>query len=337
MELAGSRCAVIGGAGFIGSHTVDRLLQEDVAEIRVFDNFSRGTQENLVAAVRDPRVKVIHGDICHPDMLNAMLRGSDTVFHFAAMWLLECDEFMSAAFDVNVRGTFNVLEACVLNRVKKLVYSSSASVYGDAEEEPMSEHHPYNNRNFYGATKISGEAIARAFHTRHGLPWVGLRYMNVYGPRQRDDGVYSGVVSRMLSAIEGGKGPEVQGDGLQAFDFVHVEDCAEANVCAVKSEAADACFNVGTGIKTPIGELANKLLRLTGSPFDVRRREARQAGAIRNRVGDTTRAEADLRFRARITLDDGLRGTIAWRRLRQSSGNCQAASVGMVRTSGGPK
>lgn len=337
MELAGSRCAVIGGAGFIGSHTVDRLLQEGVAEIRVFDNFSRGTHQNLSNAVRDPRVRVIHGDICHRDMLGAALRGADVVFHLAAMWLLECDEFMSTAFDVNVRGTFNVLEACAVNGVKKLVYSSSASVYGDAEEEPMSEHHPYNNRNFYGATKIAGEAIARAFHTRHGLSWVGLRYMNVYGPRQRDDGVYSGVVSRMLSAIDGGEGPEVEGDGLQAFDFVHVEDCAEANLCAVKSQAADACFNVGTGIKTAIGELASKLISFTDSQLEVRRREARRAGSIRNRVGDTVRAERDLRFRARIPLDDGLRGTIAWRRLQQSNGISPVPAAVVARATGGTK
>lgn len=182
----------------------------------------------------------------------------------------------------------------------------------------MSESHPFNSRNFYGATKIAGEAVARAFHARHGLPWVGLRYMNVYGPRQRDDGIYSGVVSRMLSAIDAGEGPEVEGDGHQAFDFVHVADCAEANLCAAKSEVSDGCFNVGTGVKTEIGQLATELIRLSGAAGGVRYREARRTGAVRNRVGDTRRADRELGFRARIQIEDGLRNTIAWRRRLKS-------------------
>jgi UDP-glucose 4-epimerase len=186
MDMRGKRLVVIGGAGLIGSHAVDQLVREDVREIVIYDNFVRGTPENIAGALKDPRVKVFEagGDIGQTDILDAAIKGADGVFHFAALWLLQCHEYPRAAFDVNIRGTFNVLEACVANKVQRLVYSSSASVYGDAVEEPMTEDHPFNNKNFYGATKIAGEAMARAFHHRYGLNVVGLRYMNVYGPRQ---------------------------------------------------------------------------------------------------------------------------------------------------------
>ena len=158
MDVHGKRLVVIGGAGLIGSHTIDRLIKEDVGEIVIYDNFVRGTHDNLSGALRDPRVRIFDagGDVTQTDLLQAALTGADGVFHFAALWLLQCHEYPRSAFDVNVRGTFNVMEACVAKGIKRLVYSSSASVYGDAVEEPMSEDHPFNNKNFYGATKIAG-------------------------------------------------------------------------------------------------------------------------------------------------------------------------------------
>jgi UDP-glucose 4-epimerase len=192
MDIKGSRILVVGGAGLIGSHVVEELLKEDIKEVIVYDNFCRGTQENLQVALKDPRCKIfeIGGDILQTDILNQAMQGVDGVVHLAALWLLQCYEYPRAAFDVNIRGTFNVLETCVNNNIKRLVYSSSASVYGDALEEPMTEDHPYNNWTFYGATKIAGEHMFRAFHNRYGLEGVGLRYMNVYGPRQDYKGTY---------------------------------------------------------------------------------------------------------------------------------------------------
>ena len=159
MDIRGKKFLVIGGAGLIGSHCVDELVKEDVGEILIYDNFVRGTHDNLAGVLRDPRVKIfdVGGDVSQADILDAAVKGADGIFHFAALWLLQCHEFPRAAFDVNIGGTFNVLEACVKNKVKRLVYSSSASVYGDAVEEPMTENHPFNNKNFYGATKIAGE------------------------------------------------------------------------------------------------------------------------------------------------------------------------------------
>lgn len=316
MDIRGKKLVVIGGAGLIGSHTVDVLTREDVREIVIYDNFVRGTHENLSNALSDSRVKIFEagGDITQSDILNAALEGADGVFHFAALWLLQCHEFPRAAFDVNVRGTFNVMEACVAAKVKRLVYSSSASVYGDAVEEPMTEEHPFNNKNFYGATKICGEAMLRAFHHRYGLDYVGLRYMNVYGPRQDYHGAYIAVIMKMLDAIDRGEGPTIYGDGSEAFDFVAVEDCAKANLCAMKADVADRFYNVGTGKRTSLKEIAEKLLVLTGSNQPIQYQARSQATLVRNRIGSPLLAKKDIGFEAGIALNEGLLQLITWRR-----------------------
>ncbi|MDA7946897.1 MAG: NAD-dependent epimerase/dehydratase family protein [Hyphomicrobiaceae bacterium] len=316
MELKGRRVVVIGGAGLIGSHVVDLLTQEDVAEIVVYDNFVRGTMENLEDALKDPRVKIFEagGDITQTDILDAALKEADGVFHLAALWLLQCHDFPRSAFDVNVNGTFNVLDACVRNSVKRLVWSSSASVYGDAVEEPMTENHPFNNKNFYGATKICGEAMARAYHHRYGLDYVGLRYMNVYGPRQDYRGAYIAVIMKMLDAIDRGEGPTIFGDGSEAFDFVAVEDCGRANICAMKADASDNFYNVGTGERTSLKEIAEKLLHLTGSNQEINYAPRSQATLVRNRIGSPVLAREEIDFNSAIDLDDGLARLIEWRR-----------------------
>jgi len=315
VDLKGKKVVVIGGAGLIGSHTVDHLVKEDVAEIVIYDNFTRGTPENLADALKDPRVTVFPdgGNINHTDTLARALEGADGVFHFAALWLLHCHEYPRAAFDVNIQGTFNVLEACVRQGVKRLVYSSSASVYGDAVEDPMTEDHPFNNKNFYGATKIAGEAMATAFHHRYGLPVVGLRYMNVYGPRQDYRGAYIAVIMKMLDAIDRGEGPTILGDGSEAFDFVSVLDCARANVCAMNADAEGSYYNVGTGRRTTLKELAETLLNLTGCNLPIQYKERSQATLVRNRIGSPVRARDEIGFEARVNLEDGLKALIDWR------------------------
>jgi UDP-glucose 4-epimerase len=316
MDLNGSKLVLVGGAGLIGSHTVDRLLREDVREIVIYDNFVRGRQENLADALTDPRVRIfdIGGDILQTDILDAALDGADGVFHFAALWLLQCHEFPQSAFDVNVRGTFNVMDACVRKGVKRLVYSSSASVYGDAVSEPMGEDHPFNNQNFYGATKICGEAMLRAYHHRYGLDYVGLRYMNVYGPRQDYKGAYIAVIMKMLDAIDRGDSPTILGDGSEAFDFVAVEDCGLANVRAMQATASDEFYNVGTGKRTSLKELAEMLVQLTGSNRPINYAPRSSATLVRNRIGDPKRASEEIGFTAEIDLMDGLQRLIEWRR-----------------------
>ena len=320
MDLRGKKLLVIGGAGLIGSHTVDALIKGDVREVVIYDNFVRGREENLREALKDPRVKIyeVGGDICQSDILEAAMADVDGVFHFAALWLLQCHDYPRAAFDVNVRGTFNVLEACVKKGIKRLVYSSSASVYGDAVREPMDEDHPFNNRNFYGATKIAGEAMARAFHHRYGLPVVGLRYMNVYGPRQDYQGAYIAVIMKMLDAIDNGQGPTIMGDGSEAFDFIAVEDCARANLCAMTAERVDRFYNVGTGRRTSLRELAGMIVELTGCEKEINYAPRSQATLVRNRIGDPARAREEIGFEAGVDLPEGLRRVIAWRRSHQA-------------------
>lgn len=315
MDLRGKKVVVVGGAGLIGSHTVDALLKEDLKELIIYDNFVRGTMGNIENALKDPRARVfeIGGDICQADILNEAFKGADGVFHFAALWLLQCHEFPRSAFDVNVQGTFNVLDACREQGVKRLVYSSSASVYGDALREPMDEDHPFNSQNFYGATKVAGEAMAKAYCHRYKLPLVGLRYMNVYGPRQDYHGAYIAVIMKMLDNLDKGKAPILYGDGSQAYDFVYVGDCAKANVCAMKADIQDQFYNVGTGIRTSIKELAEKILELTDSDLSV---QYEPAGLtfVKNRIGCPKKAEAEIGFKASVILEEGLKALIEWRK-----------------------
>lgn len=318
MDLKGKRFLVVGGAGFIGSHVVDDLLRHDVREVLVYDNFCRGTRENLRAALRDPRCRVFAdgGDVLHRDILDRAMRGVDGVFHLAAVWLLQCHEYPRTAFDVNVAGTFNVIDAAIQQGVQRVVYSSSASVYGNAVELPMTEEHPYNNFTFYGATKIAGEHFFKSLGDRYKLPWVGLRYMNVYGPRQDYKGAYTAVIHKVLDRLMVGERPVVYGDGSQAYDFIAVEDVARANVLAMQSEASGQCYNVGRGIGTSIRELTETLLRLAGAKVPI---QYEPAGLtfVTNRIGSTEAAERDLGFRWSIDLEEGLRRVIEWRRRDQ--------------------
>jgi len=312
--LRGSKVLVIGGAGFIGSHLVDELTKEDVKEIVVYDNFCRGTKESLVGALKDPRVKIfeIGGDITQVDILNAAMKDMDYVFHLAALWLLQCYEYPRAAFDVNIKGTFNVLEACVKNKIKKLIYSSSASVYGNAVEIPMTEDHPYKNRTFYGATKIAGEHMCRAFYERYGLNYVGLRYMNVYGPRQDYRGAYVAIIMKILDRISQGLAPIIYGDGSQSYDFIYVEDAARANICALKADARDECYNIGAGKATSITELTQLILELTN--FEMKPiYEPEGQTFVTHRIGSTQKAETELGFKAKVELQEGLKKLIEWR------------------------
>ena len=331
MELSGKKIVVVGGAGLIGSHTVDKLLKADVKEVLIYDNFLRGSRENLTEALNDSRVKIydVGGDIMQTDILQSAFAGAHGVFHLAALWLLQCHEYPRSAFDVNVRGTFNVMEACIASGVQRLVYSSSASVYGNAVREPMDEEHPFNNQNFYGATKICGEAMLRAFHYRYKLNFVGLRYMNVYGPRQDYHGAYIAVIMKMLDAIDRGQSPTIMGDGSEAFDFVAVEDCGLANVCAMKADTVDQFYNVGTGKRTTLKQLAEMLVELSGCTKPIIYAPRSQATLVRNRIGSPKKASSEIGFTSTIDLREGLKRLIEWRVNHKAEVAVRRQSVGL--------
>lgn len=318
MDLKGNKVAVIGGAGLIGSHLVDLLRQEEAVEIRVYDNLFRGSRENLKEALADPRVRLIEGDILRMDDLRSALEGVDYVFHLAAAWLLECLENPRLAVEVNVMGTLNVLESCRDLGIKRLVFSSSASVYGNAVTIPMQEDHPFNNRTLYGATKIAGEQLCRAFQEMYRLNYVGLRYMNVYGPRQDYKSAYTVVIMKILDRIDQGLPPLIYGDGSQSYDFIYVEDAAAANICALKAEVVDEFYNVGMGIKTSINELTHLILDITGSPLKPQYEPAGMT-FVTHRVGSPEKAAREIGFSAQMGLREGLKRLIVWRRSQKEN------------------
>lgn len=315
MDLTSKRIAVIGGAGLVGSHIIDQLTREPVSEIIVYDNFVRGTEENLAEAVKDPKVHVVKASITDGKSLRQELKGVDGVFLLASLWLGECVNDPRSAWEVNVMGSWNVVEACRELDIKRVVYSSSASVYGNALFTPMTEDHPFNNRTTYGATKIAIEQMFRAIYEQHKLPYVGYRYMNVYGPRMDYEGTYVSVIMKALDRIFAGQPPVIYGDGSQMYDFIYVEDVAEANILGMKADCADEFFNIGKGVGTTINELVDMLLELTGSTLRPEYRPQEQS-FVTQRIGTTEKAEQLLGFRAKTPLLEGLRRVVEWRKQR---------------------
>lgn len=313
-DLRNSRVLITGGAGLIGSHIADQLAAEGVAEVVVLDNFVRGQRENLDLAARTlRRLTVIEGDITEAATVREAMRGIDYVFHQAALRITQCADMPRVAVESLVGGTFNVLEAAVAEKVNKVVAASSASVYGEASYVPMDEGHPFNNRTLYGACKIANEQLLRSFHEMYGLPYVALRYFNVYGPRMDAWGVYTEVMIRWLQRLEKGLAPIIFGDGLQTMDFVHVSDIARANILAMKADASDTVCNVATGIETSLRELCAALCEAAdqgglGPVFEP----ARKVNPVTRRLGGTAHAREAIGFEASIGLREGLRSLVEW-------------------------
>jgi UDP-glucose 4-epimerase len=311
--MEGTKCLVTGGAGFVGSTIVDQLLDAGAAEVRVLDNFVRGHIGNLSQAIETGRVKVTEGDICDRGVVDNLVRGTDYVFHQAALRITRCAEAPREAVAVLIDGTLNVLDSAVRHGVKKVMAASSASVYGEPSYLPIDEAHPFNNRTMYGAGKIAGEQMLRAYYTTSGLAYVAFRYFNVYGPRMDITGVYTEVLIRWLDAIESGKPPLIFGDGSQSMDFVFIEDVARANVLAAQSDVTDEVFNVGTGIQTSLNQLCDMLLRLTDSKLRPEYREARAVANVQTRRAAVDKIKRELGFEATVSLEQGLRELICWR------------------------
>ena len=312
-SMEGQRILVTGGAGLIGSHIIDLLVQERPREIVIFDNFVRGRRENVAQAAARFPLTIVEGDIRDRALVSEAMRGIDVVFHQAAIRITQCAEEPRLALEVLVDGTFNVLEAAVQAQVKKVVAASSASVLGLAETFPTSEsHHPYNNRTIYGASKAFNEGLLRSFAEMYGLRYVALRYFNVYGPRMDTHGAYTEVFIRWMERIANGQAPLIFGDGLQTMDFVNVLDIARANILAAKSPVSDEVFNVASGTETSLKELAQKLAATMGSNAAVEHAAERKVNPVPRRLADTSKAKQMLGFEAQISLDDGLRSLVRW-------------------------
>jgi UDP-glucose 4-epimerase len=311
--MQAARVLVTGGAGVVGSHVVDQLVKEDVGEVVVLDDFSRGRPENLAWASANGPVRVIQGDIRDRRLLAELMPGVDLLLHQAAIRITRCAEEPRLALEVLADGTFNVLEAAVSAGVGRVVAASSASVYGAAGRFPTAEdHHPYGNRTLYGAAKAFNEGVLRSFHEMYGLDYVALRYFNVYGPRMDIHGVYTEVLIRWMERIASGEAPLILGDGAQTMDFVYVEDVARANLLAAKAPVTDQVVNVASGKETSLSELATLLLTAMGSDLQPEYGPERKVNAVPRRLASTTQAERLMGFQAAVELEEGLRRLVDW-------------------------
>jgi UDP-glucose 4-epimerase len=318
-DLKGKRVLVTGGAGFIGSHIVDVLLDESCTEIVVIDNMVRGRPENLAYAMARGPVRLVNGDIRDTKLMTTLVQAADIVFHQAALRITHCVAEPRLAMAVMVQSTFDLLELCVKHNVERVVAASSASVYGMAEEFPTTEgQHPYNNRTLYGAAKAFNEGLLRTFNDMYGLDYVVFRYFNVYGPRMDIHGRYTEVLIRWMERIDAGQAPIIFGDGRHTMDFVHVQDVALANILGAKSGICDEVFNVAIGVETTLLQLAQSLTKVMGREgLDPVFAPERSVNPVPRRLASTSKAEKLLGFRARISLEDGLRGLVDWWRVER--------------------
>ena len=319
MNITDSTIVVTGGAGLIGSTTIERLLRHHQPKrIVVFDNFSRGTRMNLVAALTDPRVVVVEGDIRDRGAVGDVMAGADAVIHMAALRITACAADPRLAFDVMCGGSFNVVEAARKQGVRKVIAGSTASVYGMADEFPtMETHHPYNNRTWYGASKVMLEGLLRSYNEMYGLPYVALRYFNVYGPRMDIHGKYTEVLVRWMERLDAGEPPLILGDGTQTMDFVYVDDVAQANIDALTADVSDDVFNVATGFETSLNELGALLSRVMGVSRAPEYREERNVNSVSRRLASTHKARRMIGFTASVSLKEGLTRLVEWWRAQR--------------------
>jgi len=327
MNINGSRILVTGGAGLIGSSTIDLLLHKHApAKIVIFDNLVRGRLANVERALADKRVSFVEGDIADSAAIERATRGMDAVIHMAALRITACAAEPRQALEVMCDGSFNVVEAARLAGVKRVVAASSASVYGLADSFPTREdHHPYNNRTWYGASKVMLEGLLRSYHAMYGLPYVAMRYFNVYGPRMDIHGKYTEVLIRWMDRIANGQPPLILGDGLQTMDFVYIDDVARANVAALRADCEDEVFNVASGCETSLAELASALLSVMGAQGLVPEHgPERSVNPVPRRLASTEKAERLLGFRSQVGLHDGLSQLVAWWHVHRAELVCAA-------------
>jgi UDP-glucose 4-epimerase len=318
------RVLVTGGGGAIGSNVTDELVLAGAEEIVVLDNFVRGRRENLAWARENGRVELVEGDIRDRALVRRLMADTDVVFHLAAIRITQCAEEPRLALEVLVDGTYNVCEAAAEAGVRRVIASSSASVYGLAEEFPTREdHHPYANDTLYGAAKSFNEGLLRSMHAMFGLDYVALRYFNVYGPRMDVHGLYTEVLVRWMERISAGQPPLILGDGSQTMDFVYIGDVARANILAAESGVTDAVFNVASGAETSLLELAQMLLRVMGSDLSVEHGPERSVNKVSRRLADTRQAREALGFEAEVALEEGLTRLVEWWRAERAGAPAQ--------------
>jgi UDP-glucose 4-epimerase len=312
-KIKDSTIFVSGGAGFIGSYVTEELIPLQPRKIIILDNLIRGSRENMKSFISNPIVEFHEGDIRDNILLEHCVKGADYVFHMAALRINACAANPRDGFEVMLKSTFDLAELCVKYRIKKVIYSSSASIYGMAQHFPTPEtDNPYNNQTFYGAAKMWGEQLFRSFKFMYGLSYVGLRYFNVYGPRMDTDGKYTEVMIKWLDCIRDNKTPLIYGDGSTTMDFVYVKDIAMANVAALQADVTDECFNIGTGEETSLKNLLNILLEVNNSTLTPEYMQESSVNPVRRRLADVSKALKMLGYVPTVSLKQGMKELTDW-------------------------
>jgi UDP-glucose 4-epimerase len=304
---------ITGGAGFIGSYVVEELLQLEPSKVIILDNLIRGTHHNMKNFSANPLVEFIEGDIRDYALLESCIQRADYVFHMAALRINACAADPREGFEVMLRSTFDVAELCAKHKIKKIIYSSSASVYGLAQHFPTPEtDNPYDNQTLYGAAKMFGEQLFRSFKFMYGLDYVALRYFNAYGPRMDTDGKYTEVMIRWLDCVRDSKNPLIYGDGSTTMDFVYVKDIAKANIAALQADVTDEAFNIGNCEETSLSQLLDTLLLVNNSTLKPEHREENSINPVSRRLADISKAKKLLNFTPTTNLSAGLKELSDW-------------------------
>jgi UDP-glucose 4-epimerase len=312
-KIKGTVILITGGAGFLGSHLAEQLLPFGPKKIYILDNLYRGSLDNLRDLLNNPRIEFIHDDICNKKIVNSLMFKSNYCFHLAALRINACAADPQKAFEVMIKGTFDVIEAAHQNNIKKFIYSSSASVYGLAQHFPTPEtDNPYDNQTIYGAAKLFGEQILRSYHYMYGLNYIALRYFNIFGPRMDMEGKYTEVFIKWLDCIRDSQNPVIHGDGSETMDFVYVIDVAHANILALKSEVTNEVFNIGTGHETSLKKLLTSLLKVNRSNLKPQFVLVKKINPVRRRLAGIKKANTMLGYKPEVSLEDGLKRLSVW-------------------------
>jgi UDP-glucose 4-epimerase len=312
-KIKNSTIFVTGGAGFIGSYVIEELLTHQPKKIIILDNLIRGSYENMKSFSNNPLIEFVEGDIRNEELLERCVAGTDFVFHMAALRINACAASPQEGFDVMLAATFKLANLCVKHKVKKVIYSSTASVYGLAQHFPTPEtDNPYNNQTFYGGAKVWGEQLFRSYKFMYGLDYIALRYFNVYGPKMDTDGKYTEVMIKWLDCVRDNKQPAIFGDGTDSMDFVHVKDVAHANVLALISDVTDEAFNVGDQVETNLKQMLDTLLAVNNSKLEPVYKEANSINPVSRRLADVSKASKMLGYSPSISLEQGLKELSNW-------------------------
>lgn len=294
---------ITGGAGFIGLHVVPLLLEKGY-KVRIFDNMTRGDRDRVAELVATGDVELIEQDVRYGGSVHAAMKGCDYAIHLAAVSINKSQADPHESIDINMVGNHNVFAAAADHGVKRLVFASSASVYGDPEKLPMHEDDKLFPLTPYCISKRAGEDLLGFYQRSKGLNWIALRFFNVYGPGQKPTAYYTSVINHFVKRLKTGQPPVIDGKGEQSMDFIHVHDIARSVVAAMEAEQGNVPINIGTGIDTSVASLAEILIKAVG--VDVQPQFSPREVLVSRRAADITRAREVLGWEPTIAVEDGM-------------------------------